>query len=123
MSLADSCVSVLTFIRHLDSNLNMKIQDVFEALSDPNRRAILDLLKKGEMSVGEIAENFEITGASLSHHLNKLKAADLVVSRRRGQTIIYAIHTSVFEDVSGLLLNLFSVKGKKNETSCDSDPY
>jgi DNA-binding transcriptional ArsR family regulator len=92
----------------------MKIQDVFEALADPNRRAILELLKKNEMSVGEIARHFEITGASLSHHLNKLKAADLVISKRNGQTMIYAIHTTVFEDMSGLLIDLFSTRGKKN---------
>jgi ArsR family transcriptional regulator, arsenate/arsenite/antimonite-responsive transcriptional repressor len=91
----------------------MKIQEVFEALSDPNRRAILELLKNGEMSVGEIGAHFNITGASLSHHLSKLKAADLVITKREGQTIYYRIHTSVFEDMYGTVLNLFSMKGRK----------
>lgn len=92
----------------------MKIQQMFEALSDENRRKILELLKKKDMSVNEIAEHFNITGASLSHHLNKLKSADLVVSKRFGQQIIYSIHTSVFEDLSTFSANFFEI-GKKNE--------
>ncbi len=90
----------------------MKIQQVFEALADQNRRKILELLKKNEMSVGEIGLHLSITGASLSHHLNKLKNADLVISKRDGQTIIYAIHTSVFEDVASLAANFFEIGGK-----------
>jgi ArsR family transcriptional regulator, repressor of sdpIR and other operons len=88
----------------------MKIQQVFEALADENRRKILELLKKRDLSVGEIGEHLPITGASLSHHLNKLKAADLVISRRAGQTIIYSIHTSVFEDVAAVAADFFRRK-------------
>ncbi len=95
----------------------MKIQDVFEALSDENRRRILELLKKKDMSVTEISEHFEISGASLSHHLNKLKTADLVSSKRQGQLIIYSIHTSVFEDLASFSANFFELGGKKNEKS------
>ncbi len=91
----------------------MKIQVVFEALADENRRKILDLLKKKEMSVGELGEKFDISGASLSHHLNKLKAADLVISRRKGQNIYYSIHTTVFEDVAQSLIQIFNPGGKK----------
>lgn len=91
----------------------MKVQMVFEALADESRRKILDLLKKKEMSVGEIGEHFEISGASLSHHLNKLKAADLVRKKRKGQSIIYFIHTSVFEDMTKELASLFKLGGKK----------
>ena len=76
----------------------MKTQTMFEALADENRRFILDLLKKKDMPVNEILSHLDITGASLSHHLNKLKAADLVSTKRKGQTIIYSINTSVFED-------------------------
>ena len=90
------------------------MQHVFSALSDPTRRAILELLKKDDLSVGGIAKNFDMTGATLSHHLNKLKRADLVVAKRKGQSIIYAINTSVFEDISGFLMDLFSTKGAKN---------
>jgi len=92
----------------------METQHVFSALSDPTRRTILELLKKNDLSVGEIAKNFDMTGATLSHHLNKLKRADLVVAKRKGQTIIYSINTSVFEDISGFLMDLFSTKGVKN---------
>jgi len=92
----------------------MKLQVVLEALADPNRRRILELLKSGEKSVGELGRHFDISGASLSHHLNKLKAAELVLCQRRGQNIYYSIHTTVFEDVAGVVAELFSVgKGAK----------
>lgn len=91
----------------------MKIQDVFEALADPNRRKILDLLKSDPMSVSELAEYFDISGASLSHHLSKLKAADLVITKRQGQNIIYSLHTTVFEDITKELASIFKIGGKK----------
>ncbi len=83
------------------------MQTVWEAVSDPNRRRVLDLLKRGEMTVSEIHEHFDITGASLSHHLKKLKEAGLVVSRRKGQHIFYAIQTSVFEDAAAAVAAMF----------------
>lgn len=90
------------------------IQLVLEAISDPTRRKILELLKKKEMSAGELGERFEISGPSMSHHLNKLKAADLVQTRRRGQSILYSINTSVFEDAAQWVLDIFQgKKGKK----------
>lgn len=84
------------------------LQKVLEAISDPNRRKILDLLKKRDMAVSEIHEHFDISGASLSHHLNKLKSADLVISKREGQSKIYSIHTSVFDEAAKLVINFFS---------------
>ncbi len=95
----------------------MKLQKVFEALADENRRTILELLKKRDMAVNEIGEHLPITGASLSHHLNKLKSADLVTSKRNGQTIIYSIHTTVFEDVAGLAAKFFELGGKNEKLS------
>ena len=95
----------------------MKLQTVIEALADPNRRKILELLKDGEKSVSEIARHFAITGASLSHHLNKLKAAELVIAKRQGQSIYYSIHTTVFEDIAKVMADLFSFGGKENENS------
>ena len=95
----------------------MKLQTVLEALTDPNRRRILELLKSGSMTVGEIGEHFSITGASLSHHLAKLKAADLVLSERRGQSIVYSIHTTVFEDVAQAVADLFAVGAPKKSRS------
>ena len=100
---------LLTLKRYLDKCLNMKIQMVFEALADQNRRKILDLLKASDRSVGELGEHFDISGASLSHHLTKLKAADLVIAKRKGQSIIYSIHTSVFEDVTKELADIFKL--------------
>lgn len=82
---------------------------------DPNRRKILDLLGDGEMSVSELGEHFDISGASLSHHLNKLKAADLVIASRRGQNIFYTIHTSVFEDAAKFLIAFFQKKKGKRK--------
>jgi len=81
---------------------------VFKAMSDPNRREILALLKKKDMPVKEIAEHFGITLASLSHHLDILKRADLVVSERQGQMIIYSLNVSVFEEVVGFFMKFFN---------------
>ncbi len=83
------------------------MQAVLEAISDPTRRKILDLLKQEEMSAGELGEHFEISGPSMSHHLSKLKAADLVISRRNGQSIRYSINTSVFEDAAQFVIGFF----------------
>ena len=84
-------------------------QRVFRALADPNRRKILKLLQGGSRSAGELSESFPITKGSLSHHFNVLKSADLVRTERRGQSIVYSLNTSVFEDVAVMLLELFQV--------------
>ena len=86
------------------------MQLVLEAISDPTRRKILDLLKKGEMSAGELGEHFDISGPSMSHHLSKLKAADLVIANRRGQSIHYSINTSVFDDAAQFVIGFFQEK-------------
>jgi DNA-binding transcriptional ArsR family regulator len=78
----------------------MSLSQTFAALSDPNRQKILDVLKKREMPVSEIASYLNITLPTLSHHLDILKRADLVSGRRDGQKIIYSLNLSVFEDVS-----------------------
>jgi DNA-binding transcriptional ArsR family regulator len=88
------------------------IQQVLEAISDPNRRKILDLLKKGDLTAGELGEHFDISGPSMSHHLNKLKAADLVQTTRRGQSIVYSINTSVFEDTAQFVVQFFQNKSE-----------
>lgn len=80
---------------------------VFKALSDKNRREILTLLKKGDMTVGQIQEHFSITPASLSHHLDILKRANLVVAERQGQFISYSLNLSVFEEVAQLFYRFF----------------
>ncbi|MFH1620776.1 MAG: autorepressor SdpR family transcription factor [Patescibacteria group bacterium] len=83
------------------------MNDVFKALADPNRRKILSLLKKKDMSVSDIQKHFSFTQASLSHHLDILRRADLVVTERRGQFIYYSLNISVFEDIAQTILNYF----------------
>lgn len=91
----------------------MRTQEVFKAISDPTRRKVLKLLQGGSKTAGELAEGFEITKGSLSHHFNVLKAADLVRCERRGQQMVYSLNTTVFEDVATLLLDLFQVEKRK----------
>lgn len=73
--------------------------ETFKALADPVRRDILQLLKKGRMSAGDIGTNFDMTGATISYHLSILKKADLVVETREKNYIYYELNTSVLEEV------------------------
>ena len=82
----------------------MTLNITLQALSDPTRRKILEMLKKKDMSAGEIGKNFDMTLPSLSHHLTVLKQADLVTSQRRGQEIIYSLNLSVFEEMAEKLI-------------------
>lgn len=81
---------------------------VFKALADPSRRKVLSLLQSGSKTAGELADEFNFTAASLSHHLALLKNADLVRAERRGQNVVYSLSTSVLEDASRFLLDLLS---------------
>jgi DNA-binding transcriptional ArsR family regulator len=71
----------------------------FRALADPTRREILSLLRRGERTAGVLAEKFDMTKPSMSHHFSVLKDAGLIRSRRQGQTIWYALNTTVVQDV------------------------
>jgi DNA-binding transcriptional ArsR family regulator len=73
--------------------------EVFKALADPTRREILRLLAGGEKSAGELAERFDMTKPTVSHHFAVLKAADLVRTRREGQSIRYSLNTTVMQDI------------------------
>ena len=73
--------------------------DAFKALADPTRREILRLLRRREMTAGEIADRFDMTKPTMSHHFAVLKQADLVTSRRDGQAIWYGLNTTVLQDV------------------------
>ncbi len=97
----------------------MHMNDAFHAMSDPTRREILRLLRhKGEMSAGDLADRFDMTKPSMSHHFTVLKQAELVKSRREGQQIIYSLNTTVLEDLVGLFLDLFgSAKSEKGKRS------
>lgn len=78
----------------------------FKALSDPTRRGIIMLLKEGDLTAGEIADQFEMTKPSISHHLNMLKQAHLVQDERRGQNIYYSLNTTVFQEVVNWFFNI-----------------
>ena len=75
------------------------LNEVFKAIADPTRREILRLLRHEEMSAGEVAARFDMSKPTMSHHFAVLKAAGLITSRREGQTIWYALDTTVLEDV------------------------
>ena len=77
----------------------MSLQNTLKALSDPIRREILNLLKSGKMSAGDIAEHFPVTGASISRHLSVLKEADLIRDTREGKFIYYDLNASVLEEI------------------------
>lgn len=91
----------------------MSLQNTLRAISDPIRREILEMLKDGRMSAGDIVARFEVTGASISRHLSVLKEADLIRDKREGKFIFYELNTSVLEDIMIFITNL---KGdKKND--------
>jgi len=75
------------------------LQNTLKALADPIRREILNLLKNGKMSAGEIADHFPVTGASISRHLSVLKDADLIRDTREGKFIFYELNASVLEEI------------------------
>jgi len=75
--------------------------ETFKALSDPTRREILNLLKERPLPAGEIVEHFNMTGATISHHLSILKKADLISDRHEGKYIYYELNLSVFEELIG----------------------
>ncbi|MEL7024135.1 MAG: autorepressor SdpR family transcription factor [Pseudomonadota bacterium] len=97
----------------------MSTQSLFKALADPTRREILRQLRAGSLTAGELAEVFTITKASLSHHFNLLKQADLVRTERRGQHIVYSLNTTVLQDAASLLLDLVQTEPEPKELTDD----
>ncbi len=91
----------------------MGLQNTLKALADPIRREILNLLKNGRLSAGEIADHFPVTGASISRHLSVLKEADLIRDSREGKFIYYELNTSVLEEVMLWVVQLKG--GEENE--------
>lgn len=89
---------------------------VFKALADPTRREILRRLRRGELSAGELAEGFDMSKPSVSHHFTVLKQADLIDSRREGQQILYSLNTTVMQDALAWLWDVFG-GGDKNGRS------
>ena len=89
----------------------MSMQDTLQALADPTRREILNLLKQSRMSAGEISNHFSISGAAVSRHLSVLKEADLIRNEREGKYIFYELNATVLEEI---LLWISELKGEKD---------
>jgi ArsR family transcriptional regulator, arsenate/arsenite/antimonite-responsive transcriptional repressor len=88
---------------------------VFDALADPTRRKILAMLSRQDLSAGSIADAFDMTKPSVSHHLSVLKSAGLVQATRRGQSIVYSIDTTVLQDAIAGLMDLVETGNKGRE--------
>ena len=89
----------------------MALQDTLKALADPTRREILNLLKAGRLSAGEITDHFDITAAAISRHLSVLKEADLIRDTREGKFIYYELNASVLEEI---MLWVADLKGEES---------
>jgi len=88
------------------------LNTLFKALNDPTRREILELLKEKDLTAGEIADQFSISKPSISHHLDLLRQAGLVVSVKEGQYIYYSLNTTVMDEMLKWIINLQSQKNK-----------
>lgn len=86
--------------------INSVLKYLFKALNDPTRRKILENLRERSMSAGEIADAFEISKPSISHHLDLLKRADLVRTEKQGQFVIYTLNSTVLEDLIEWVIKL-----------------
>jgi DNA-binding transcriptional ArsR family regulator len=90
----------------------MGITETLKAISDPVRRSILELLKEGRMSAGDIAKKFDLTNATVSYHLSQLRKADLIIVNKEKNFIYYELNISVFEDI---LVWIHQLGGNLNE--------
>jgi ArsR family transcriptional regulator, arsenate/arsenite/antimonite-responsive transcriptional repressor len=95
------------------------IDRTFRALADPTRRRILQILRDGDQAAGEIAAEFPMAFASVSHHLQVLRDAELVQTRRDGQRIIYSLNTTVFQDA---LQHLLAIAGTASSAEAPNEP-
>lgn len=90
----------------------MAFQKTFKALSDPTRRAILEILRGGARTAGEIGAHFSMTGATVSHHLSVLRAAGLISDEKRGKYIYYELNLSVLDEITGWIAGLRGGEGR-----------
>lgn len=91
----------------------MSVNELFKALSDENRRKILDLLRNGDLTAGEIANHFEMSKPGISQHLSVLKNAELVYALKKGQYVYYSLNSTVFQDVLKWVIQ-FNSKGENS---------
>lgn len=89
----------------------------YAAIADPTRRKILRLLRAGSLTAGEIAERFQLTKPTLSHHFRVLRAAGLIRAERRGTSIVYTLQSNVLEDLAAELLELVPNSHTKRRSS------
>ena len=94
-----------------EGGMNLSMQDTLQALADPTRREILNMLKQSRLSAGEISNHFSISGAAVSRHLSVLKEADLIRDEREGKYIYYELNATVLEEI---LLWISELKGEKD---------
>lgn len=87
------------------------MKDVWNAMADPTRRAILSMLQKRDMTAGDISEQFDTSGATISHHLKILREAGLIISEKEKQTITYSLNTTVFQEFIKEIADIFGQKG------------
>ncbi len=92
------------------------MNEVFQALSDPTRREILRLLKAGDLTAGEISDQFVLARSTLSGHFNVLKHAGLIVCERNGTSLVYSLHISAVEELMAGVMTLFGSNVQGNET-------
>jgi len=88
---------------------------LFKALGDPTRREIIELLRKRDMNAGEIADHFSISKPSISHHLDLLRQANVVISIKEGQFITYSLNTTVFDEMVKWVIDVSDKKNKKTK--------
>jgi len=112
-STENEVIFLIDINRYLDNYLITVMDKLFKALNDPTRREILVLLRKKDMNAGEIADQFQISKPSISHHLDLLKQADLVLAEKNGQFVNYSLNTSVLDECLAWLVEL---KNKKNKS-------
>lgn len=98
----------------------MGFPETFKALSDPVRREILTMLRKGRLSAGDIASHFDMTGATVSYHLKQLKNADLIYETKEKNFIFYSLNTSVFEEILLWISQFTSDRQEKEVTDYEN---
>ncbi|MDE5883607.1 MAG: autorepressor SdpR family transcription factor [Oscillospiraceae bacterium] len=91
------------------------MKDVWNSLADPTRREILTLLQKKDLTAGEICANFNVSGATISHHLKILREAGLILAHKEKQTITYRLNTTVFQDFLKTIVQLFGQSQQEEE--------
>ena len=100
----------------------MGITEVFRALGDPTRREMIRLLRRGDLTAGELAERFDLARSTLSEHCAVLKDSGLVVTERQGTKVVYSLNTSTAEDALTAVLELLGKDGKNGKVATDSTP-